>query len=53
MNQERDVGNERAAAVSWLRRQMAWEQVLRRLRQEAGVDPGAGAGPGLYPGKAA
>ncbi len=29
---------ERQAAMSWLQRQMAWEQVLGRLRRQAGVD---------------
>jgi hypothetical protein len=39
--QSRDGGPEREAALTWLHRQMAWEQVLNRLRREAGVSPGS------------
>jgi len=41
------MGTERAAAVSWMWRQMAWEQVLCRLRRNAGIDPGTGPRPDL------
>ena len=33
-----DMGPEEAAALSWLRRQMVWEQVLDRLRKAAGAE---------------
>jgi hypothetical protein len=35
--QMRDKDREREAALTWLHRQMAWEQVLNRLRHQAGV----------------
>jgi hypothetical protein len=43
-DQNRERSPEREAAVDWLRHQIAWEQVLGRLRREAGVDAGASAG---------
>lgn len=38
--QTRNGGPEQQAALTWLHRQMAWEQVLNRLRREAGVPAG-------------
>lgn len=35
--QTRSEGQEQEAALTWLHRQMAWERVLNRLREEAGV----------------
>lgn len=36
---QREVAG-RAEALDWLQRQLAWEAVLRGLRQAAGVLPG-------------
>ena len=41
--QTRSGGPEREAALTWLHRQMTWEKVLNRLREEAHI-PGATTG---------
>lgn len=35
--QERTQAGERQEAIGWLGRQLAWERVLNRLREAAGV----------------
>lgn len=35
--QTRSEEPEREAALTWLQRQMTWERVLNRLRNEAGI----------------